>query len=77
MEWVAQRPIFEVCARDTGYEGGGKLQVQRWIQVASENHLKVTLEDILVASRVWRQKESGSCGKSKGGSEGESTYIEG
>ena len=24
-EWVALRPIFEVCARETGYEEGGKL----------------------------------------------------
>ena len=24
-KWVALRPIFEVCARETGYEGGGNL----------------------------------------------------
>ena len=24
-EWVALRPIFEVCVKETGYEGGGKL----------------------------------------------------
>ena len=22
-EWVSLRPIFDVCARDVGYEGGG------------------------------------------------------
>ena len=22
-QWVALRPLFEVCARETGYEGGG------------------------------------------------------
>ena len=22
-QWVALRPLFEVCARDPGYEGGG------------------------------------------------------
>ena len=25
-EWVALWKIFEVCAKDTGYEGGGKLR---------------------------------------------------
>ena len=23
-EWVDLRPIFEVCAKETGYEGGGR-----------------------------------------------------
>ena len=27
VEWVANRPIFGVCARETGYEGGGRLRV--------------------------------------------------
>ena len=25
-EWVALRSILDVCARDTGYKGGGRLQ---------------------------------------------------
>ena len=25
-EWIALRPIFEVCAKDTGFEGRGKAQ---------------------------------------------------
>ena len=29
-EWVATRPIFDVCARETGYEGGERLQVPWW-----------------------------------------------
>ena len=29
-EWVALRPIFEVCAKETGYEGGGKLREPWW-----------------------------------------------
>ena len=29
-EWVATRPIFDVCARETGYEGGERLQVSWW-----------------------------------------------
>ena len=26
-EWVSLRPIFDVCERGMGYEGGGKLRV--------------------------------------------------
>ena len=65
-EWVALRPIFDVCEREMGYEGGGKLQVQWWRQAAADNHLKVTVEEILVATRVRRQQESGKRGESKG-----------
>ena len=76
-EWVALWPIFDVFERETGYEGGGKLQVQWWRQEVAENQLKVTVGNILAAARVrWRQ-ECGRLGKSKGGSEGEITYIEG
>ena len=25
-EWIALRPIFEVCAKETGFEGRGKAQ---------------------------------------------------
>ena len=31
-EWVALRPIFDVRARERGYEGGGKPQVPWWRQ---------------------------------------------
>ena len=27
VEWVALRPIFEVCAKEKGYEGGGILVI--------------------------------------------------
>ena len=40
-EWVALRPIFDVCTRKTGYEGGGRLGVPWWRQEAAENQLKV------------------------------------
>ena len=60
-----------------GYEVGGKIQVQWWRQVAADNQLQVTIEDILVAARLRRQQESERCGKSKGGSEREMTYSEG
>ena len=76
-EWLALRNIFDVCARETVYEGGGKLQVQWWRQAAVENQLKVTVEDILVATRVRRQRESGRRGESEGGSEGGSMDSEG
>ena len=33
-EWVATRPIFDVCAQETGYEGGGRLLVPWWGQKA-------------------------------------------
>ena len=26
VEWVVLRPIFEICEKETGYEGGGKLR---------------------------------------------------
>ena len=26
-KWVALRPIFDICVRETGYEGGGKLRM--------------------------------------------------
>ena len=27
-EWVALQPIFKVCAKEKGYEGGGSLRNQ-------------------------------------------------
>ena len=46
-EWVALRPIFNVCARETGYEGGGNLRVPWQRQEAAEKQLKFKLEEIL------------------------------
>ena len=45
-EWVLLRPIFNVCAREMGYKGGGRLRVQCWRQAAVEKQLKVTVESI-------------------------------
>ena len=75
-EWVSLRPIFDVCARETGYEGGERLQVPWWKQVAEHKQNKIMVEAILTAARVHRQQESGRCGGSKGGSEGGSTDKE-
>ena len=30
VEWVATRLVFDVCARETGYEGRGRLRVPWW-----------------------------------------------
>ena len=51
-EWVATRPIFDVCAREKGYKGRERLQVPWWSQKAAEEQLRVTVEAILVATRV-------------------------
>ena len=75
--WVDLRPIFEVCALETDYEGGGRLQVLWWSQAAAEKHLKFTAESILLESRVWRQRESRRRGGSKEWSEGGNMEIEG
>ena len=75
VEWVSLRPIFDVFARDTGYEGGGRLRVPWRRQEAADNQLKVTLEVISEAARVRRQQESDRCGRIKGWSEGGRTDI--
>ena len=43
VEWVDLRPIIGVFTRDTGYEGGGELQVTWRRQAAVETQLKVTV----------------------------------
>ena len=45
-EWVATRPIFVVCARETGFEGGVRLRVRWWRYNKAENQIRVTVEDI-------------------------------
>ena len=51
-DWVSLQPIFDVCARETGYEGGERLKVPWWRRKAVEEQLRVTVEAILVATRV-------------------------
>ena len=74
-EWVALRPIFDVCARETDYEVGGRLRVPWWRQATAHKQLKVTVEGIFAAARVQRRKEYGRYGGNEGGSEGGSTEI--
>ena len=69
-EWVSTRPIFNVCARETGYEGGGILRVMWWMYKVAEEQMRVTVEAILTATRVRRRQEYGSHDRSEGGSEG-------
>ena len=72
-DWVALRPIFDVCAIETGYEGGGRLQVLWWSQDTAEKQMKVMVEAILSAARVQCQQESSRHGGREGGGEGGST----
>ena len=66
-EWVALRSIFEVCARETGYGGGGNTRNPRLRQEAAEKQLRVMLEEILEEARERRQQESGRHGEGEGG----------
>ena len=43
-QWVMLRPIFEVCERETGYEGGGRRREAWWTQEEEETHSRETLE---------------------------------
>ena len=52
------QPIFEVCAKDTGYEGGGRLRKQWWRQTAAEQQMKTTLKYISAAAWEWQEQES-------------------
>ena len=76
-EWVAIRPIFDVCSRETGYEEGRRLRVPWWRQKAEENKLRVAVESISEAAMVRRRQESGRHGGTKGGSEGGRTDSKG
>ena len=76
-EWVALRPIFDICAREMGYEGGGRLWVPWWRQAAAEKQLKVTVEAVWEAARVRRQQKPVRRGRTEGWSELGSTDSEG
>ena len=56
LEWVALRPIFELCTKGERYEGGGRLREPWWRQLAAEKNLRDTLEDILVAAREQQRR---------------------
>ena len=70
VEWVSLWPIFDVCARETDYEVGGRLRVPWWRQASAEKQLKVAVEAISEAARVRRRQKFGRRDGSKVGSEG-------
>ena len=59
-QWVALRPLFEVCARDTGYKGGGRRRKAWWRQEATEKQLRSTLADSRESKR--RRRIGGEMG---------------
>ena len=73
VEWVALPPIFKVCARDTGYEGWGKLQEPWWRKAAEEKQPRVTLEQISAVARERRQQAY----RRHGGGEGREEKVTG
>ena len=54
-QWVALRPLFELCARETWYEGGGRRSKVWWRQEATEKQLRATLKDSREAKRRRRR----------------------
>ena len=63
-KWVTLRPILEVCNRETGYEGGGRLWDTWWWKTAARKQLSATLKYILVAERerCWKSSRRGGGG---------------
>ena len=59
-QWEALRFLFEVCARETGYEGGGPKRKVWWSQEATEKQLQATLEDLREYKR--RSRSGGEMG---------------
>ena len=58
-EWVTLRPIYEICNREMGYEGGGMRRDTWWRKTAAWKQMRATLENILVAARVQQREPSG------------------
>ena len=61
-QWVAVRPIFEICVRETGYEGRGRRRTPWWRQTAADAQLRATLKEISADARERRRRESGRRG---------------
>ena len=61
-EWVALRPIIEICDRETGYKGGGRRCEPWWRKTAAWKELSTRLEEISAAERA-RRWEYGRRGK--------------
>ena len=50
-EWVALRPILELCNRETGYKVGVGHQEPWWRKTTSRKHLSAVLKEIFAAAR--------------------------
>ena len=59
-QWVALHPLFEVCARETWYEGGGLSRKVCWCQEARRKQLCATLEELREDKR--RRSRGGEIG---------------
>ena len=59
-QWVVLRPLFDVCARETGYEGGGRRRKVCWRQEVTVKQLRATMEDSREAKR--RRRSGGEMG---------------
>ena len=60
-QWVALRPLLEVCSRETVYEGGGgRKQRLWWRQRNTEENLCDTLEDAELGPRFGQREGGGS-----------------
>ena len=59
-QWVALRTLDEVCARETGYKGGGCRRKAWWCQEVTEKQLRADLVDSREAKR--RKRSGGEMG---------------
>ena len=65
-EWVALRPMLEVCDRDTGCEGGGRSRELWWRKTVARKQMSAMLKEISMAARERRWKY-GRRGRGGGG----------
>ena len=54
-QWVALRPIFEVCTDKKGHEGEGRMRGAWWRQEAAEKQLQSTLAEACESKSRRRQ----------------------
>ena len=53
LEWMALWPIYEVCEKDTGYDGRGGRCEPWWRQTVPMEQMRATIESISSAARAW------------------------
>ena len=59
-KWVALNRIFGVCAREIGYEGGGRRRDTLGQQDMAKKQIRETLEEILqeTIGRQWGKRNT-------------------